>query len=326
MIHVDIDLIGVPAFVVEVDPLQGDVRYLGVNSTHERATGIRAADVVGRTPRECLPHAIAAAVEWRYRSCIETREFQEYDEQLDLPTGCRWWRTSLTPELDPATGRVARILGVAVDITARKQLEQDMKSAAFTDDLTGLASRRRFSDLTRAAIASASRGGSTFSLVVVDLDGFKAINDAHGHVAGDAVLREVASRIRAALPNAALIARLGGDEFVALVLDTTDEQLDGTIYRLSDALCRRLAFDGVSINVRASVGGAVWRSGVTVEGLTACADARMYAAKAARGRPAFSEAAHPPRTAGRSASRDHLLMGSPAPKRTERAWTASPLL
>jgi PAS domain S-box-containing protein len=101
-------------FIIAVEPDRFVIELL--NPAHERRTGLRSADLTGRTPHECLPPAVADAVTKHYRSCVEAGEAIRYDETLDLPGGVRRWQTVLTPLRDH-TGRIYRILGSARDVT-----------------------------------------------------------------------------------------------------------------------------------------------------------------------------------------------------------------
>ena len=109
-----------------------------------------------------------------------------------------------TSALVDDAGQTYGYLGVYVDVTARTALERDLRTAAFTDPLTGLANRAHFTARSRTA-------GEGATVVLLDLDGFKGVNDTLGHAAGDALLTEVAVRLRAALGSDEVAARLGGD-------------------------------------------------------------------------------------------------------------------
>ena len=101
-----------------------------LNPAHERRTGLRSADLTGRTPHECLPSAVADAVTEHYRRCVEAGEAIRYNETLNLPGGVRHWETVLTPVRDDS-GRICRILGSARDVTLQHEAlrrEEDTRS------------------------------------------------------------------------------------------------------------------------------------------------------------------------------------------------------
>ena len=160
--------------------------------------------------------------------------------------------------------------------------QAELESQANHDCLTGLASRRLLGDRFECAAARAKRGGNAFGLFVVDLDGFKAINDTHGHWAGDTVLVEVARRLSSALRSCDTVARLGGDEF-AVIVDCMREP--ALALQVSEKMRSEVAQEiylksGVCVSVGASIGHAIYlRDGVSLEQLLAAADRAMYAEK-----------------------------------------------
>jgi diguanylate cyclase (GGDEF)-like protein len=139
------------------------------------------------------------------------------------------------PHVD-TDGHVIELIGVTRDITERKTFEAELRNLAVTDTLTGVWNRRHGTELLSADL-SARRPGQALSLLMLDIDHFKAINDTFGHQAGDHVLIEVASRLRRSLRGNDMVARWGGEEFVVLLRDCA----------LPDAL--RLAED-----IRAAIG------------------------------------------------------------------------
>ncbi|MGM0560247.1 MAG: PAS domain-containing sensor histidine kinase [Pseudomonadota bacterium] len=119
-----IEAMGVPVFVVDVE--EGpSFRYLTSNSCHEEMTGLKDDLLAGRRPHEVVPPETATAVQDRYAECVSKGERIQYVQHYQLPSGWRWWRTSLTPVTDDS-GRVVRIIGTSSDITGQKQVEQDL--------------------------------------------------------------------------------------------------------------------------------------------------------------------------------------------------------
>ena len=177
---------------------------------------------------------------------------------------------SLFPLLRRVTGRL------------RGQVEQIEKLALY-DSLTGLANRRLFRDRVEQALVSAKRANEGFALMLLDLDRFKEINDTLGHQTGDAVLEELAIRLRGVSRAADTVARLGGDEF-ALVLEGA---ADGTsalfvAERIRRALDEPFAIDGLTLQLETSIGIAVFpEHGEDAEALLRHADIALYASKEA---------------------------------------------
>ncbi len=197
-------------------------------------------------------------------------------------TGQERW-TRLTGEVEYVDGIPTRRFGVKQDITAEKTLLAKMARLAQRDDLTGLNKRSVLTErLATLGLAEPSvRRGLT--LYFVDLDGFKAINDARGHAAGDACLSRIAERLRSIRVSHKLVARIGGDEFAILiegVHDVTDQDRIGAI--IITEINRDVRFQGESLRVGASLGIAARFPGECIDADTLLreADLAMYAAKA----------------------------------------------
>lgn len=155
-----------------------------------------------------------------------------------------------------------------------------------TDPLTGLANRRRFDTALAALLDAAPRGGC--AVLMIDLDGFKAVNDEYGHAAGDEVLRVVARRIAAAVRGDDLAIRLGGDEFAVLAPATADAAAARAIAdRITASIAEPIAAGAAVHHVEASIGIAL-SGGEGSATLVEAADAALYAAKRAGGAIRFA--------------------------------------
>ena len=185
-------------------------------------------------------------------------------------------------DVGPLAVAMAGLICLLLASTSYRQHQQLLASRAGTDDLTGLANRARFHDRLAAALPATPHGPVT--LLLLDLDRFKAVNDTLGHPAGDRLLVEVAQRLRDTVDSAHLVARLGGDEFAVLVRhaadadDATDpEQL---ARRLRDAIRCTVLLDGTAVTINASIGIATAPvHAATPARMLACADVAMYHAK-----------------------------------------------
>lgn len=169
------------------------------------------------------------------------------------------------------------------DISARKEHEDAIKRLAYRDDLTGLPNRVSLSDRMQLELAHAKRNKELMAVAYVDLDGFKEINDRHGHAAGDALLKSVAERMRGVLRAGDTIARLGGDEFV-IVLPAIGSAEDARRVgeKVVAALEQPVEFDGKQLRAGASFGAALYpRDGEDAQTLLRRADKAMYRAKSA---------------------------------------------
>ncbi|HEX7052527.1 MAG TPA: diguanylate cyclase [Burkholderiales bacterium] len=195
------------------------------------------------------------------------------------------WRWILSrgrvTERDPASGRALRMIGTNLDITERRRAEEQVQSTAHTDALTGLANRRGLGDRLRLALARNRRSGLESAVLFLDIDRFKEINDSLGHAAGDALLVELAARLRAGVRASDTVARFGGDEFVVLLEDVRDRQNALRIAeKILEEVRRPLALDGAPVRVTASLGVAYSDATSTEEELLRRADAALYQAKA----------------------------------------------
>jgi len=160
---------------------------------------------------------------------------------------------------------------------------RESRHQALTDDLTGLGNRRHLVDRLDAAVASCAETGEELALLLVDLDGFKELNDTLGHHAGDEVLRQIGPRLKELLREDDTLARLGGDEF-AVILQPGDEATASTAgLRLRAALEESFAVGGIHVHIDASVGIALFPDHAKdAMGLLQRADVAMYQAKRMR--------------------------------------------
>lgn len=151
---------------------------------------------------------------------------------------------------------------------------------ALHDPLTGLPNRILLDDRIEQALRRSHRTGERFTLIVVDLDGFKDVNDIRGHRAGDFVLRTLARRFETVVRESDTVARVGGDEFVVLSAETASETATTLVRRLRHALRRPINVDGTTIEIDGSIGWAVFPTdGGTSDELLSRADGQMYATK-----------------------------------------------
>ena len=160
---------------------------------------------------------------------------------------------------------------------------EELRIAALHDALTGLANRALFSDRLERAVAYARRTRHRFAVVMLDLDGFKDVNDRFGHPAGDALLRATATRLQAAVRESDTVARLGGDEFGMVLFDTDRDGATGVVTKLRVELTRNVFLDDAEVSAGVSAGVAVFPDDATdPESLLRTADNAMYADKRER--------------------------------------------
>ncbi len=200
-------------------------------------------------------------------------------ESAPVGTLAVFWRegrSEATPEEIEQVEELARACVAPIE-NARRYREA--RQLAETDALTGLHNQRYFHDTLRREVSRAQRYGRQVSLLVVDLDDFKAINDRIGHLAGDSVLAKAAERLREAVRTTDVAARIGGDEFAVIMPESSAADADLLFTRVRDALAGTSA--GAAGRLRLSAGIAELRHGDTGASLFERADAALYRAKGA---------------------------------------------
>ncbi len=252
--------------------------YLAGNDDHllqgldHRALARDAKPALERIPEEDLAKLMAAierSVQRRTPLAIQLR--------LRQPDGSlRWAATRAQPEPCDDGGTLWH--GVMVDVSHQVAHENHLRELSDTDDLTGLANRRRLMQRLEEEMSRARRHGYLLSLLLLDLDHFKRVNDTWGHLKGDQVLRDIATLCHATLRQEDVVARLGGEELAILLPMTplTDAM------RLAERLRQRIADHDFGLDrrvVTASLGAAEYRHGDTLETLIERADQGLYVAK-----------------------------------------------
>lgn len=263
-------------------------RYVRVNDTYALLLGLSAEDLVGVDLVEVLeqsPEPLPGASTGPLPTSVGAG--WEAERRYVRTDGRVVWVLHGVAAVAGSDGLPAWLAVSAQDITERRRVEHELRelTAALTeravrDPLTGLANRVLFEERLRASLARDARAGSATGVLFLDLDGFKAVNDEHGHAVGDAVLRGVAGRLTQAVRPSDTVARFGGDEFVVLVEDADSSTIDSLTARLADAVREPLKVGRRRLVVGVSVGLSLARGGdADPAGLLAQADAHMYDAK-----------------------------------------------
>lgn len=205
---------------------------------------------------------------------IASNEPQQLDVWLTGNTHCLRCRVAAIP---PGKG----VLLTAMEVTEWKKQESALFHQATHDELTGLPNRKLLLERVDQLIAGANRKPATFALLLLDLDGFKRVNDTLGHSAGDLLLEDTAARLRAVIREEDTVARLGGDEFVVLVADCENEGVAARVAsRVNEAVREPYRVLGELVHVSASIGAAMFPIHGDNNGeLLKNADVAMYQAK-----------------------------------------------
>ncbi len=223
----------------------------------------------------------------RLQSALDRGDaFRDQVLRVNIASGVRWWSVTAKPVFGEQ-GKVMGWRGVLADVTSERQSHQHLAYLAHFDSLTGLANRVSVRNRLAQVVDAHATTPRRSALLCMDLDNFKSINDTHGHSFGDAVLQEMARRLRGHMRKSDLCGRLGGDEF-AVVLDDvrTDEEALALAQRLVMAMRVPFEAEGVTVASGVSVGLCFLPdNGKSVDEALMAADLALYAAKAAgRGR------------------------------------------
>lgn len=233
------------------------------------------------------PHA-RAEVAGTLARAMEQGESFEFEADLITADG-RLRRVRAAGEAEMHDGIVQAIVGVFQDITDRHSLETQLRRSAFTDALTGIANRAAFDRELEAAMQHARREATPLMLALIDLDGFKTINDSLGHDAGDEVLKLTGAALSQPWLRDCFAARIGGDEFAVILTDPAMiARADQLRADLESALRVSVESGGITMTSAGSVGIAAFDDDChSLRDFARRADAMLYAAKRARiGRPA----------------------------------------
>lgn len=246
----------------------------------KRATAMLVADrpLVGMSLFELVQAPDRHAIEAALRQAVLSLQLTRVSVRLVTPTTALWFELQM---LAYETAAGIEILLAGRDISSQQKTEERLRHMATHDELTNLPNRTLLADRLRMTIAQSRRTNIGFSVITLDLDGFKKVNDALGHTVGDALLRIAASRLRLTLRDVDTLARVGGDEFVAVLPGAVDEiEIHNVARRMISAMQLPFEINGNSLYVSTSIGAAVYPiHGDSDVKLLAHADTAMYRAK-----------------------------------------------
>jgi diguanylate cyclase (GGDEF)-like protein/PAS domain S-box-containing protein len=263
------------------------LRLVEANRGARRNLGYRAARLSRMTPLD-LSEGLDADVFRGWLKRLRTGEAQRLvyrsrHRRADASSYPVEVRLGYLPEETPPL-----FVAVASDISERESYEAQLQRLAHYDPLTGLPNRALLYERLRQALPAASRGGRELAVMFLDLDGFKQVNDRHGHEIGDQVLRALSARMAQSLRASDTVARLGGDEFIVLAPGQRSyDDARALAGKLLETIAQPLDVGGNSLTVTASIGITLYPSDeADLESLLRHADHAMYAAKNA-GRACF---------------------------------------
>jgi len=253
-----------------------DFTIVTTNSRAEQLTSLRKEQLAGQRMSVMLPGAFNAGI-FADLAAVALGGVTHETEWLAraLPQGERWlYRQAVAVE--------DGVVVIVRDITERKLAEGRIRHLAHHDDLTGLPNRSLLRERLDEAIATAARDGGAVGLAFIDLDGFKLVNDALGHNAGDALLKVVGARMARCLRAGDTLARFGGDEFVILLPALSGEpgSVAPLLEQVREAVTEPVLVEGQEVQVSCSIGVTFYpRDGIDASALMMHADVAMYRAK-----------------------------------------------
>ena len=260
-----------------------EVTIIDVNQSFSQSTGHSRAEAVGRKPDflksdrhddsfyEGLWKDLKLNGHWHGEIWLGRKDGEAFAALLTIST-----------VKDPQTG-VQHFVGLFSDISDLMRQHNQLEYTAYHDSLTGLPNRMLFADRLRHAMALAKRNDRRIMVMFLDLDGFKAINDAYGHDVGDRVLIHVTDQMKKVLRDSDTLARLGGDEFVVVATEIDTDRSEGLFSRLLAVTSEPILIEGQAVQVSASLGVTEYPQSedIDAEQLVRQADQAMYQAKIA---------------------------------------------
>lgn len=274
----------IPALVADVDRT---LRYRFANRAYLDWFGKDPDALIGETMESLYGEAAVRLWQPELARVLQGERVQF--ERSMVVRGQRQHSTAIYLPYRNGQGQVDGFHALVFDTTASKELELRLESEATRDALTGLPNRRLLQRNLPAALARSERQGHSLALLFLDLNGFKAVNDTHGHEAGDELLRQVGQRLVAAVRVTDTVARLAGDEYVVLLEPVGDPLADpaAVAAKIDATIAAPFVLEAATVQVSVSIGSAVYqpRCGISADELLSGADSAMYAAKRSGRKP-----------------------------------------
>jgi diguanylate cyclase (GGDEF)-like protein/PAS domain S-box-containing protein len=260
-----------------------DLRTTYVSPSSETVLGLRPADLVGRAFWELVHPDDLEHVQAEFASALAGQAPEGPLLRCRITTADGWVDTESTVGDLRGDPGVAGVVITTRDVSERTALEAQLRTLAWQDPLTGLANRTLLHERLTHALSQRRPVNEPLGLLLVDLDGFKPVNDTYGHATGDALLQQVAGRLLAGVRTGDTVARLGGDEFAVLLEVRGDGGLRrgglDVAERLLSSLQEPFLVDGKEVSVGASMGLAIAGRGADADAMLQQADFAMYASK-----------------------------------------------
>ncbi|WP_438463550.1 sensor domain-containing diguanylate cyclase [Marinomonas sp. PE14-40] len=255
-------------------------KFLFINDKTADLFGVHASEVKGKTTRQLLPPELADNFDILDHKILASEEKVEGEEVFsnELGPDKYYWSTKIP--IKDEKGKLVSFVGFSTEITKIVEQRKEFKEQAATDELTGIANRRHFMAEAYSKQASAIHKGSSMSVMIIDLDYFKRVNDSFGHHIGDVVLKEIAIELTQSVRSNDLVARMGGEEFAVLLPCTNLYQASLVAEKLRLKITSLVIPEKTGLSLTASIGIASCE--LHPEGVGAAmikADEALYCAK-----------------------------------------------
>ncbi len=254
-----------------------DLRYVYVNEAFARFCSKNVEEILGKRDEEIFEKERAEILKKCDERVLKERKPVVYEFKREISGSVSWFVCRKIPILNPQGG-VDGVVCVLNEITGLKREVMRLQDEADTDPLTGLANRNFLEKLKRNIPKRLAEG--KFAVVMIDLDGFKRVNDTMGHSTGDAVLKEVAKRMERSVRGDTLVMRYGGDEFLLVASIEDRKEVEAIVERVLRSISQVIRVSGREISVGASAGISVYPDdGFDLDMLIEKADSAMYLSK-----------------------------------------------
>lgn len=266
--------------ILITEPQAGSHVVLYANAAFERITGYRNDEVVGKGCDELFGIAGEPEKWGPVKAALDGETEANVTLLCNNKTGDKFWNNILVAPVRDVTGDVTHHVGVMSDVSALVNYQSELQYQAKYDALTGLPNRAALDERLHDAIARAGESGTEVSVLFLDLDRFKEVNDSLGHRVGDALLAQMAKRLVQVVGESDLVARYGGDEFMVVAEHSDALQLVPMVKRIIASMTEPLLVAQQDLYVEVSVGVSTFpHDGTDADTLIRNADAAMYLAK-----------------------------------------------
>lgn len=268
--------------------LDANRKYQYISQSYADFYGLNARDLIGCSPEQVFDTStFEEIVKPNVDKCISSGKPVHFKSWIQAKNSINlsYLYISYLPHISSETNEVAGIIVIAKDVTEFKRAEGLLSRSANTDALTNIPNRLFLDKKLQALCFNEDKGPDEqppFGLLFCDLDGFKQVNDKHGHAVGDKVLNLVAARLKQQIRNNDIIARYGGDEFVILIQlkSEEDDVIERVKQKITDAITQPFSLSGNTISIGVSIGIARYPlDGMDPESLLSIADREMYNSK-----------------------------------------------